>query len=143
MIVYLMIHVPFIWWWKIGFAHYSFVRRAVALDKAVFGIFIPVGVIIIPSASPVEQWFHRKFRPLHFRFYRGDGSTETYWFIVAPFVYAAMCAVWFMYFYLAGKCFHFDGTAYFCSFMDWQWCFVKALWLTLKEWYQFIYQATH
>ncbi len=137
MIVYLMIHFPFVWWWKIGFAHYSFVKRAVALDKAVFGLFIPVGVVIIPFAYPVEQWFHRTFKPLHFRFYRGDGSTETYWFVIAPVVYAFMCFVWFAYFYLVGEVFGFDGGSCFCSFMQWQWYFVLAFWETLKDVYQF------
>jgi hypothetical protein len=138
MIVYLMIHFPFVWWWKIGFAHYSFVKRAVALDKAVWGMFIPVGVIIIPFAYPVEQWFHRKCKPLQFRFYKGDGSTETFWFPVAVPVYLCMSLVWFLYFYFAGKMFHFDGSHYFVAFMQWQWMFLQALWLTLKDWYHFI-----
>ena len=137
MIVYLMVHFPFVWWWKIGFAHYSVLKRTSALDRAVFGLFIPVGIIIIPFAYPVEQWFHRKFSWFHFRFYKGDGSTETYWFVVAPVVYLVMSIVWLAQFYVAGKCLGFDGVSYFQTFMEWKWMFVCAVWEVLKDWYQF------
>jgi hypothetical protein len=47
----------FVWWVKIGYAHTSAVKRAAALDKAVFGVFIPIGILVIPFAYTVEQYF--------------------------------------------------------------------------------------
>lgn len=121
MIVYVMVHLPYFWWWKIGFAHYSVFKRMVALDKAVFGFFLPIGIMVIPFAYPVEQWFHRKFRRLHYRFYRGDGSTETYWFPAGIPVLIVMMIVWAAYCLVVGKMLNFDG-------LEWFYCFNLVIW---------------
>ena len=126
MILYLMIHFPFVWWVKIGYAHTSAVKRAAALDKAVFGVFIPIGILVIPFAYTVEQYFHRLCRRLRFRFYRADGSTETFWLPAALPVLAFMLFVWGLYFWAAGKAFGFDGLSWYRSFL-------LGLWLTFKQ----------
>lgn len=126
MILYLMIHFPFVWWVKIGYAHTSAVKRAAALDKAVFGVFIPIGILVIPFAYTVEQYFHRLCRRLRFRFYRADGSTETFWLPAALPVLAFMLFVWGLYFWVAGKAFGFDGLSWYRSFL-------LGLWLTFKQ----------
>ena len=126
MILYLMIHFPFVWWVKIGYAHTSAVKRAAALDKAVFGVFIPIGILVIPFAYTVEQYFHRLCRRLRFRFYRADGSTETFWLPAALPVLAFMLFVWGLYFWAAGRAFGFDGLSWYRSFL-------LGLWLTFKQ----------
>ena len=126
MILYLMIHFPFVWWVKIGYAHTSAVKRAAALDKAVFGVFIPIGILVIPFAYTVEQYFHRLCRRLRFRFYRADGSTETFWLPAALPVLAFMIFIWGLYFWAAGKAFGFDGLSWYRSFL-------LGLWLTFKQ----------
>lgn len=125
MILYLFIHFPFVCFCKIGFAHTSAIKRAAALDKAVFGLFVPVCAVAIPFAYPVEQWFHRKFKALRFRFYRGDGSTETFWLPAAVPVLLFMSLVWGLYWWAAGAMFGFDG-------LDWYLDFLRGIWGTLK-----------
>ena len=121
-----MVHFPFVWWVKIGYAHTSAVKRAAALDKAVFGVFIPIGILVIPFAYTVEQYFHRLCRRLRFRFYRADGSTETFWLPAALPVLAFMLFVWGLYFWAAGRAFGFDGLSWYRSFL-------LGLWLTFKQ----------
>ena len=121
-----MIHFPFVWWVKIGYAHTSAVKRAAALDKAVFGVFIPIGILVIPFAYTVEQYFHRLCRRLRFRFYRADGSTETFWLPAALPVLAFMLFVWGLYFWAVGRAFGFDGLSWYRSFL-------LGLWLTFKQ----------
>ena len=126
MILYLMIHFPFVWWVKIGFAHTSAIKRAAALDKAVFGFFVPVGIVAIPFAYAVEQWFHRRFKWLQIRWYRGDGSTETFWLPAGIPVLAFMVLVWGCYFWAAGAMCGFDGLDWYCDFL-------RGIFETLKD----------
>lgn len=120
MIIYLMVHLPFVWIWKIGFAHDSVTNRAKALDKEVFGFFLPVCFIVVPFAYRLEQWFHRTFKSLKIRFYKGSGSTETYLFIAAIPALAGMLLVWGIEFAIAGYIFKFNGLSFY-------WEFIKAL----------------
>ena len=93
-ILYLMVHFPFIWWWKIGITGKTAEGRAKQVDKAVFGRPFPVMVVIIPGAYLIEQDLHRRFSFLNQRFYRGDGSTEWFLFPVALVMLPLMLAVW-------------------------------------------------
>lgn len=93
-ILYLMVHFPFVWWWKIGITGKSAASRAKQVDRAVFGRPIPVMAVVIPGAYFIEQDFHRRFSWLSCRYYRGDGSTEWMWFPAAVIVYPLMWAVW-------------------------------------------------
>lgn len=130
MILYLMLHFPFVWFVKIGFAHTSAIKRAAALDKAVIGVFVPIGIVAIPFAYPVEQWFHRKLKILKFRFYKSDGSTETFFFPAAVPVLVFMVLVWGVYFWAAGAVFGFDGLDWYCDFL-------RGIWETIKDVFNF------
>jgi len=93
-ILYLMVHFPFIWWWKIGITGKTAKGRAKQVDRAVFGKPIVVMVVPIPGAYLIEQDLHRRFRWMNCRYYRGDGSTEWFWFPVILIVLPFMVAVW-------------------------------------------------
>lgn len=122
MIIYLMVYLPLPLFWKIGFANDSVINRAAALDKEVFGFFFPICWIYLPFAHRVEKAFHRLFRPLNTRvLYKGNGSTEIYWFPVAVPVLAFMLAWWGICVWAVGKIFGFDG-------IDWYVCFLQVLW---------------
>lgn len=126
MILYLMIHFPFVWWIKIGFAHTSAIKRAAALDKAVFGFFVPVGIVAIPFAYAVEQWFHRRFKWLQIRWYRATAARKRFGYRQAyPF-----WRLWFWfggcYFWAAGAMCGFDGLDWYCDFL-------RGIFETLKE----------
>ena len=100
-LLYLMVHFPFIWWWKIGItsAAIGADKRAKQVDRAVIGFPVPVMVLFVPGAYYIEQDLHRLFEPLKCRFYKGDGSTEFFWFFVAPPVFLFMVCVWLSYLY--------------------------------------------
>lgn len=100
-LLYLMVHFPFIWWWKIGItsAEIGAERRAKQVDRAVFGFPVPIMVLFVPGAYFIEQDLHRLFSPMKCRFYRGDGSTEFFWFLVAPPVFLFMVCMWLSYLY--------------------------------------------
>lgn len=93
-ILYLFIHIPFIWWWKIGITGKSADARAKQVDKAVFGFPVPVMVVFIPGAYFIEQDLHRRFSFLQNRFYKGDGASEWFLFPVAFFMFPFMLAIW-------------------------------------------------
>jgi hypothetical protein len=98
-ILYLMVHFPFVWWWKIGITGKTAKGRAKQVDRAVFGRPVVVMVVPIPGAYLIEQDLHRRFRWLNCRYYRGDGGTEWFWFPVAFVVLPFMIAVWGGYVY--------------------------------------------
>jgi len=98
-ILYLMVHLPFIWWIKIGITGKTAKARAKDLDRAGFGKPVVIMFVPIPGAYLIEQDLHRRFRWLNCRFYRGDGSTEFFWFPVAFVVLPFMVAVWGGYIY--------------------------------------------
>lgn len=124
--LYLMVHLPFVWWWKIGITGQTAAKRAKAIDRAVFGFPVPVFFVILPGAYFVEQWLHREFSASNIVFYRGDGRTEWFWFWVAPFAFAVMVAIWGVYWWAAGALLGFDG-------VDWYMDFLRGIFETLKE----------
>jgi hypothetical protein len=90
-IVYMLIHVPCVWRVKIGITGRSSKERAKQVSRAMPGVAIPVGILFVPFfAKPVEQAMHYFFQPLQTRFYRGDGSTEWFYILVAPVFYGLM-----------------------------------------------------
>lgn len=121
MIIYVMVYFPFPLIWKIGFAQDNVFARAAALDKEVWGFFQPVCFIFVPFAHRIEKWFHRKLKFLNVRFYKGNGSTETYLFPAAIPVLAFMLCWWGVCVWAIGRVFGFDGIA-------WYVCFLKVLW---------------
>ena len=78
-VLYLMIHIPCVWWVKIGITGKTASSRAKELDKAVLGFPLPIMVMILPGVYGIEQALHRFFRFLSVSFYKGDGHTEWFW----------------------------------------------------------------
>jgi len=81
-ILYVMVHFPGIWWWKVGITGKSASERSKGIDRAVWGRPIPIMITVIPGgAYQLEQFIGFIIEPFHTRFYKGDGSTEWFWFI--------------------------------------------------------------
>lgn len=100
-LLYLMVHVPFIWFWKIGITSVGIGadKRAKQVDRAVIGRPIPVMVLFVPGAYHIEQDLHRRFQFCHCVWYRGDGHQE--WFILFPIIlFPIMVCVWMSYLFL-------------------------------------------
>lgn len=93
-VLYLMIHVPFVWWCKIGITGRTASRRAKQIDDAVFGFPVPVMVMILPGVYVIEQALHGIFAGLNVRFYKGDGHTEWFWFLAGVPVFVMGVAYW-------------------------------------------------
>jgi len=93
-ILYLMIHLPFFWWVKVGITSKSAENRAKQVDRAVWGKPRVIMAVWIPGAYFIEQDLHRRFSRLNQRFYKGDGSTEWFLFPVALVLWPLMLAVW-------------------------------------------------
>ncbi len=94
--VYVLIYFPQIWMVKIGYSGVSVGNRAKSVSKAVFGVALPVAVMVMPYAWHIEQAMHSLFSGLRFRFYRGQGSTETFLFghIAILIVWAGLWLDW-------------------------------------------------
>lgn len=105
-----MVHIPFIWKWKVGITHalLGALVRAKAVDRAIdkslwwwpFPTFVVsiVPPLIIPfGAYRVEQEMHRIMRRFKSDWYKGDGHTE--WFNIVPlfFTVPIMLSVWGLY----------------------------------------------
>lgn len=95
-ILYLMVHVPWVIFWKIGIGYDAF-KRAKQVDRAMFGFPFPVMVLFIPGAYYVEQALHRQFSFFSVRFYEGDGASEWFLIVVAPIVFLLMVSGWLGY----------------------------------------------
>ena len=114
-ILYLMVHFPFFWWWKIGITGRTAVARANDIDEAMFGFPIPVFVVVVPGAYIWEQMLHGFCRGLQVRFYDGDGSSEWFWFLAAIPALGFMLAVWGFYFWLVSLCMEWDALEWYLS----------------------------
>lgn len=122
-----MVHFPFVWWCKIGITSRTAKARAKQVDRAVFGRPVPVMAVWIPGAWHIEQDLHRRFSWLNCRYYRGDGSTEWFWFPAALIVYPLMWAVWAAYLNAVDLIL---GTRFFPVCVDvvlWAWNFVSSM----------------
>lgn len=98
-LLYLQVHFPFIIFWKIGIVSWAkgAGKRAAEIDRAVFGWPIPVMILWMPGAYQFEQFLHRRLSWLNVRFYKGDGASEWFLFVVAVPVFLLMWAIWFAY----------------------------------------------
>ena len=92
--LYLMIHFPFVWWVKIGITGKGVKNRAAGIDREMPGFPIPIFFCITPGAYSIEQWLHRKLKPLNVRFYRGSGHSEWFWLPAGAFALVIMSGVW-------------------------------------------------
>lgn len=115
--VYVLLYVPQIWMVKIGYSGSSVTNRAKSVSKAVFGIALPVAFMVIPFAWHVEQFAHSLFQGLRVRFYKSEGSTET-------FIFPAHIAVLIVWFGL---------------YLD----FIAVQWLWQTNIFQYLYNAYH
>ena len=94
-----MVAIPWIWWWKIGITHVSIgaLKRAFSIGKAFWGFPLPIMFVPLPGAYHFEQAIHTKLKPMSFRFYKGDGSSEWFWCFAAIFVLPVMLSIWGIY----------------------------------------------
>lgn len=90
-----MVHIPLVIFTKIGITGVSAFGRAKQIDRAVLGFPIPVMVMFLPGVYSIEQALHKLFNFLNVRFYKGDGSTEWFWFPAGCAVFYAGCWYWY------------------------------------------------
>jgi len=95
-IVYVLIYVPQVWAIKVGYTGSSIRSRVRGTSRAVFGFTLPIGFVIVPFAWRMEQAIHDLLRGLQIRFYRGDGSTETFLIIALLFVAPLFAVIWWL-----------------------------------------------
>ena len=112
-ILYLMVHLPFVWWVKIGITGRTPVARANDIDKAMFGFPVPVCMVVVPGAYIWEQMLHRICRRVQRRFYDGDGSSEWFLFVAAIPALVFMLAVWGLYAWLVSLCMKWDALEWY------------------------------
>lgn len=92
--IYLMVHIPFVFWVKIGITGKTAGARAKEIDRAMFGFPFPIMAIYLPGVNRIEKAFHRLCSPLSVRFYKGDGHTEWFWLIAGLPVFGIGCLYW-------------------------------------------------
>ncbi len=104
--LYVMVNLPFVWWWKIGISNRTDLRKK-QVSAAAPGICVPIGVFWVGDALAVEQWLHRAFAPMQVRYYKGDGHSEWFWFpagmaawMVGLVIMAAWLGLWLAGFYI-------------------------------------------
>lgn len=106
-ILYLMVNLPFFWFWKIGIGYDAW-KRAKQVDRAVWGFPFPVMILFLPGAYQVEQDLHRHFSWCNIRYYKGDGASEWFLIFVAPIVFALMVCGWIGYVWVFDLFFNTD-----------------------------------
>lgn len=106
-VLYLLLHIPFVWWVKIGITSVGIgaAKRAKNLDRAMFGFPVPIFFVFVPNAYGIEQELHRWFRRLNCKWYSGDGASEFFWFPAALPVLAIMLSIWSCYLFVIDLCF--------------------------------------
>ncbi len=98
--LYLMLHIPFFLFVKIGITGNTVKGRADQIDKAVIGFPIPIMAMYLPAVRRFETAFHWLMEPLSARFYRGDGSTEWFWILAGIPVFLIGILYWLFVYYL-------------------------------------------
>jgi hypothetical protein len=118
--LYLMVHFPFVVFWKIGITGFGVgaKKRANQVGRAVFGFPIPILIVPIPFCYEFEQWLHRTFSGLNVRFYSGDGASEFFWFPVAAFVIPIMATIWAGYLFALCIVFNIDFFGHLSQFLS-------------------------
>ena len=116
-ILYLMVHFPYLWWWKIGITGRTATARAKDIDEAMFGFPVPVLIVWVPGAYIVEQWLHSVCRGMRADFYSGDGHSEWFWVPAILFALPVMLAIWGLYFYLVSLCMEWDAFEWYLNLL--------------------------
>ncbi len=98
-LLYCMIGVPWFWWVKIGITHIGIgaLKRALSISQSFVGFAFPIMILPIPGAYHIEQRTHLILKSLSWRFYKGDGSSEWFWFPAALFIIPVMLAIFGLY----------------------------------------------
>lgn len=135
--LYLFMHLPKVWNWKVGVTGKNATKRAKQVDRAVRGKPLKVFAVFLPFfAYSLEQWIHRRYKNLNNRFYKGDGSTEWFLIPVAVPVFLIMLIITLiqggLLCYTAGRLLNFDG-------LEWYICFLQVLWGWIVDAYNFIF----
>lgn len=109
-VLYLMVHIPFFWWWKIGITGVGVgaSKRAKRIGQSVFGFPVPIMIVPVPFCYHIEQGMHRFLSPLNFRFYKKDGSTEWFWFPAVAFAVPVIGGIWAGYLMLLSLVFNIE-----------------------------------
>ena len=93
-VVYILNYVPKIWMCKVGFTKRSVKSRVRSTSKAVKGFTVPIFFCIIPFPKELEGFIHDQINGLKKRFYKGDGSTETFIFPAIVIAVIYLIGVW-------------------------------------------------
>lgn len=106
-VLYLLIHIPFVWWVKIGITSVRIgaAKRAANIDREMFGFPVPVFFVVVPNAYGIEQELHRWFKVLNCRWSNSDGGSEWFWFPAAIPTLAIMFSILGCYLALIDACF--------------------------------------
>jgi len=98
-LLYVMIHLPLVFFFKVGITSLSIgaKARAKGIDRQMWGLPIPIFILPIPGAYHVEQALHKMLRRTNVKFYRGSGHQE--WFFLSPLIVVVpiMLVVWGFY----------------------------------------------
>jgi hypothetical protein len=104
-LLYIMVHLPFVFFMKVGITSLSIgaMARAKSIDRTMPGFPLPIFAVPIPGAYYVEQALHQMMKRFKVVFYKGNGRKE--WFFMAPAFVALpiMVGVWFMYLMLLDR----------------------------------------
>lgn len=93
--LYLMIHIPFFIFVKIGITGKSAKHRASGInkDKKMIGWAIPVFAMLVPNARYYEAALHRHCKGINVKFLKSSGKNE--WFVFfAAIPYFLVVAFW-------------------------------------------------
>jgi hypothetical protein len=130
-VLYLMVNFPLVVFWKVGITGKSATERARSVDKDVFGVPIPVFIVVVPGAYFIEQWIHRQLGFLSVDYYKGDGHTEWLWFPCIVFVLPVMLVLWGVYFWLLSICTNWNGLEWYIMTLGiiakWTFDFLKTI----------------
>lgn len=87
-LLYVMLHVPNVIAWKVGITHTGIGAkgRAKSIDRAVVGFPVPIFFCVVPGAYAIEQWLHKRMSAFKWKFYRGDGASEWFFFVGPLFI---------------------------------------------------------
>jgi hypothetical protein len=104
---YLLINFPLVIFVKSGITSGKVAARAKQVDKAAPGIPIPIFAVWLPGdlARRFEQGSHKFFSGIRVTYYEGDGYSEWFFIVAAPFILIEMTTIWMLYFCLASKLF--------------------------------------
>jgi hypothetical protein len=91
---YIMINFPLVIFVKSGITGGKVEQRAKQVDRAAPGIPVPIFAVWMPLHYNMEQFSHRLFSFLRFRYYKGDGHSEWFLLPAAAGIIPLMMLIW-------------------------------------------------